>query len=262
MRSSVYLVVAALLGFSIWTPSSFAAEKERRAKAQSPEMPWLEDKDGTRLELIERLLEQRITNQALSIITDLRNEGMTKPVLDLFQGLALQQQGLTSEAEHLLVMARKKLPGDARPSASLCVLYADIERYEEALASCRRATSIDKKNASAWNNYGYLLLFASDRHDEALEALQKAVNLDSTEERYRNNLGHAQVATGDPEEGLRTFMSTATRSNAAYNVAVSLERFGATEDAILFYERALQNEKEHTLALEALARLTTSQEDL
>jgi tetratricopeptide (TPR) repeat protein len=262
LRAVTTIVVGVILGAAVWSPSSFAADKERATRASIPEMPWLDDKDGTRLELIERLLTQRMPDPALSLVTDLRNEGMNKPVLDLFQGLALQQQGLTSQAEHLLVSARKKLPGDARPSANLCVLYADIDQYDEALSSCRRATTIDKKNPSAWNNYGYLLLFASDRHDEALDALEKAVSLDSTNERYRNNLGHAQVANGTPEEALRTFMSTATRGDAAYNVAVSLERFGESEDAILYYEQAIQTEEKHTLALEALARLSTSPEDL
>jgi len=238
-----------------------AADKKGRDKANVPEMPWLDDKDGTRIDIVEGLIERRMPGQALAIITDLRNDGVTKPVLDLYQGQALLQQGVASEAERLLVSARKKMPGDSRPSAHLCILYADTELFEQALTSCRRATSMDKKDASAWNNYGFLLLFTADQPEEALEALERAVTLDSSQERYRNNLGHAQVANGDDKNALRTFMSTASRADAAYNVAVAHERFGQNEDAILYYEQAIQSEADHTLAHDALARLSKSSED-
>jgi len=255
--------IAAVLALScmLMGPAEAREKKGKTSKANVPEMPWLDDKDGTRMEIVAGLVEQQLPAQALSIIADLRNDGVNKPILDLYQGQALLQQGLSSEAEGLLVAARKKMQGDARPSAQLCVLYADNGAYDEAIASCRRATHLDKKSAGAWNNYGYLLLFADDNPIDAHEALQRAVALDSTEERYRNNLGYAQVAAGEHDSALKTFMSTGTRADAAYNVAVALERFGHHEDAILYYQRAVQSQADHTLAHDALARLSQSPED-
>ena len=225
------------------------------------EMPWLDDKDGMRLDIVGKLVEMKMSDQALSIISDLRNDGVTKPVLDLYQGRALQFQGMNAEAERLLVTARKRMPGDARPEAALCILYADAENFEQAVVSCDRATHIDKRDAVSWNNYGYLLLFTTERHEDALEALQNAVDLDSTEPRYRNNLGHAQVALGEHDQALRTFMSTNTRADAAYDTGAASERWGKTGQAVEYYERATQLQPNHTMAHDALKRLSTPSEE-
>lgn len=246
--------IAAVVVLSSVVCTSALAAKRQRLSA-SPDFPWLDDKDGVRLEIVEKLIEQKMSDQALSIITDLRNDGVTKPSLDLYQGKALQYQGMATEAERLLVSARKRMPGDARPHSALCILYADNENFEQAIESCQRATSIDKNDAGTWNNYGYLLLFVGDRPDDARKALETAVQLDSTQSRYRNNLGHAQVACGAPADAMKTFMSTATRADAAYNVGAASERFGTIDDAVRYYQQALDQQPDHSLAHEAIERL-------
>ncbi len=224
-------------------------------------MPWLDDKDGMRLDIVENLVSKKMPHQALSIIADLRSDGVNKPILDLFQGQALQYQGLQSEAERLLVQARKKMPGDARPPAALCVLYADSELYEKAIESCQRATTLDKRDAVSWNNYGYLLLMTTDRSDDAQEALQRAIGIDSTQARYRNNLGHAQVANGKLDDAFKTFMSTATRADAAYNTGAAIERFREGGDPVAYYEKAIEHQPDHRMAHDALERLTLAAEE-
>lgn len=213
--------------------------------------PWMERGEEVRLAVARELLESGSTYEALSIVRDMRAKGFDSPELDLLQGQALREDGLTSEAERLLLEARRRMGKDPRPSEELCLLYADLQRVEDAIEACQRATSVSNPTASAHNNLGFLLL-AADRPEEALPECEKAVGLDGAESRYRNNLGIAQAATGDHYEAYRTFKSTQSSADAAYMVGFSIERYGEDEDAIKWYEKALKYQPDHEEAKERL----------
>jgi tetratricopeptide (TPR) repeat protein len=160
------------------------------------------------------------------------------------QGAALRIDGVTSEAERLLLLAQKRMPKDARPSAELCILYADLQQIEQAIERCKRATEIDASNGGAWNNLGFLLLTA-EQPAEALEAAERAIDIDGAEPRYRNNLAMAQAALGREDQAYRTLQSTMTRADAAYMVGVVVERFTGLDDARPWYEKALSIDPNH-----------------
>jgi Flp pilus assembly protein TadD len=213
--------------------------------------PWMEKGEEVRLAVARELLNGGSTIEALSIIRDMRAKGFDGPELDLLQGQALREDGLMSEAERLLLEARRKMGRDPRPSEELCLLYADLQRIDDAIDSCKRATSVSSPTASAYNNLGFLLL-AADRPAEALLECEKAVGLDGAEPRYRNNLGIAQAANGLDYESYRTFKSTMSASDAAYMVGFAIERYGEREDAVKWYEKALKYEPGHDQAEERL----------
>lgn len=214
---------------------------------------WMTHGEQVRLDIANKLLESGNTLGALDIVRQMRAEGYTSPELDLLQGKALRLDGVTSEAERLLLAAQKKLPRDARAPAELCILYADERppRLEEAIEKCQRAADLDDKNAQAYNNLSYLLL-ASDRLDEAKAAAEHAVELDGTEPRYRNNLALVQAARGQQDVAFRTFHSTMPKSEAAYMVGLAVERFFDFEAARMWYERALEYDANHTGAQQKL----------
>ena len=245
------LLLLSLLGVAC------AAGRAPRVETQEEIPRWMNERDGVRYALIEHFLEVHDTERALEIIRVLRDEGVHTPLLDLYQGIVLREQGMTEDALRLLEASRIGMRRDSRPHRELCVLYADLEQIDDAIAACDRAVNLDEKDAGAWNNLGYLLL-AADRPTDAKDALEHAVDLDGTVARFRNNLGIAQAAAGLEDRALRTFMSTGSRADAHYNVGAAVERFATTDDALEWYRRALEFDAAHDLATEAVERLTSN----
>lgn len=209
--------------------------------------PWMTHGDEVRLALVTTLLDSGNTLGALDILRQMRAEGYDAPILDLYQGKALRIDGVTSEAERLLLQAKKRMPRDARPPAELCVLYADLQRVDEAIDQCRRSTDIDPSIPATWNNLGFLLL-AAEKPEDALLAAEQAIELDGTQARYRNNLGMAQAALGREDQAYRTLQSTMSKADAAYMVGVAVERFTGVEPARAWYEKALALDPHHAQA--------------
>ena len=69
-----------------------------------------------------------------------------------------------------------RTPKDARLWASKSLLLKQLERFEEALDCCSRATQLNPKNADFWFRKG-LLLKKLERHEEALNCCSKATQL-------------------------------------------------------------------------------------
>jgi tetratricopeptide (TPR) repeat protein len=233
-------------------------------KDQIEELPqWRTDPRSVRIALVTELLDTSSgsanTVGALDIVRQMRAEGERDPTLDLLQGKALRIDGVTSESERLLLLARKRMPRDARPSQELCVLYADLNRVDEAIEECRRATELDASNPAAWNNLGFLLL-AADRPEEALDATQAAIELDASQARYRNNLGMALAALGRDDQAFRALQTTMSRADAAFMVGIVIERYSGPDPARPWYERALKLDPNHAQARDGLAEGATEAE--
>ena len=192
--------------------------------------PWMTKGEEVRLAVAWDLVDSGNTLWALDIARQMRSEGFTTPELDLIQGICMRLDGVASEAERLLLVAQRRMSRDARPPAELCILYADLGRLDEAIGQCQRAVHLDEADAKAQNNLAFLLLSTEDL-DGALAAAEQAVGLDGTEPRYRNNLGLIQAAMGNDDLAYRTFASTLPRAEAAYMVALAVERYQSFEDA-------------------------------
>jgi len=205
---------------------------------------WMTKGEEVRIAVARTLLETGETTQALGILRQMRADGYRDPEIDLLQGMALHQDGVTSEAERLLQMARNRMPRDHRPFSQLCVLYAEDKRVEEAIEACGRATQVGDTHGKAWNNLAVLLLTAS-RNDEALAAAEQALERDASSPLYRNNLALAQAALGKSELAYRTFHSTMSEADAAYMVGVAIERTGDVDGARVWYEKGLEIDPEH-----------------
>src|SRR5689334_13916845 len=77
------------------------------------ELPgWMTHKEEAQIAAVEKLLEGGNTVSALSILRYMRSADQDSPELDLLQGIALRKDGLTSEAERLLLQAQKRMPHD------------------------------------------------------------------------------------------------------------------------------------------------------
>lgn len=229
-----------------------AADPTDRALEEYP--AWRTSGEEVRLTAIRELLSIGSTMSALDIIAQMRAEKNENPELDLLQGKALRLDGVTSEAERLLLLAEKRMGRDGRPSAELCILYADLQQVDDAVRSCQRATQLDEYDGASWNNLAYLLL-ADGQPVPALEAAENAVRVDATQPRYRNNLGLVQAALGRVDVAFRTLKSTMSTGDAAYMIGLVLERYASMEEASAWMERALKHEPKHPGATAWLADL-------
>lgn len=254
VRTSLSLLVVLGLGLA---PVAHAGKKRQERQAMLEQVaPWATDPDGVKLEIVERLvLETKQYDKALPIIAAMRQEGVNAPVLDLVQGIAMREEGLRDEAETMLLQARKRMPSDPRVHEALCVLYADAQRLDAAVAACEKATKVDSERASAWNNLGYLYA-VTDRPTEAVEAAKQAVALNGAEPRYRNNLGIAVAASGDTTGALEIFRTTSSEADAYHNLGFAVERYQSAEDALRWYRRALEVNDQHVPSARAIERLT------
>lgn len=225
----------------------------RRHVEETPR--WMTDKQTVRMDIVRTLLDANDTIRALELIRLMRADGIDTPRLDLLQGVALRQQGMLDQAERLIRKSESEMPKNGEVKRELCVLLSDLGRTDEAVAACETSTSLDPSDAKAWNNYGWLQLTVNSDPSAAKSALQRAVELDATEARYRNNLAYAQVAAGDHRAALRTFMTTGTPADAHYNVGTAFERSGDTTTALTYYRRALNMDRDHLRADEAVQRL-------
>jgi Flp pilus assembly protein TadD len=233
------LAAAWLLGTS---SAAFAGKLPDGALEELP--TWRTQGTEVQFAAIRELLKMGSTYAALDIIRKMRADHNDSPELDLLQGQALRMDGVASEAERLLSIAQKRLGRDGRPSAELCILYADLRRIEDAIAACERATDLDPDDAPSWNNLGFLLL-SSERADEAVAASEKALQIDATQPRYRNNLGMAQAALGREDLAFRTLKSTMPLGDAAYMVGLARERFSSLDEAEVWMERAIKYDPQH-----------------
>lgn len=220
---------------------------------------WRTEKDQVRLEIVEKLLEGGDNGRALYLIEAMREEGVKRDELDMYQGIAMRQQGMVEDAERLLLVSKANMPRNAQVYRALCVLYADEGQVAEAIAECTRATELDRYDHAAWNNLGFLLM-SEKRHAESIDALRTAVDLEPTSGRYRNNLAFAQAANGDHRAALKTFLTTGSPADAHYNVGAAFERAGDGDRALSYYRRALKYDADHTHADEAIQRLQSTSE--
>lgn len=228
----------------------------RRHVEEAPR--WMTEKNTVRLEIIRTLLDANDPGRALELVRMMRAEGLDQPELDVLQGVAFRQQGLVEDSERLLLRGMAALPKAGEVHRELCVLYAEEQRLDAAVASCTRATELDEHDGAAWNNLGFLLLAQEDA-EGAKSALQNAVDIDSTNPRYRNNLAYAHAAGGDHRAALRGFLTTGTPADAHYNVGTAFERAGDSTTALTYYRRALKYDAKHVSAEEAMKRLQVEQ---
>lgn len=141
---------------------------------------------------------------------------------------------LEREAEERLAPpAREALP--AREWVDRGLGLADLERYEEAVASFDRATTFDPGNALAWSGRGGALA-RQGRRDEALASYGEALARDPRLSAAWRGKGACLTDLGRTEEALASFdqsLALDPDSPAAWNgKAACLERAGRHREAL------------------------------
>jgi len=148
------------------------------------------------------------------------------------------------------------LPKEAVLWSNLGMSYYRAQRADEALTALERACRLDPKNAEIHANLGAIRR-QKGQAEKALVNLRWAVKLAPKEAPYHNNLGLAYRVAGSEsqDEGKRGkyFAAAVDHFKKAieldpnqpryyFNIAVVYRRWEKVDDAIKYYELALQKE--------------------
>lgn len=245
MNPVLLLVLGSLLGCGA----------SRRGVVHDP--PRWQSEDGkidSRVALADALARGGSPDQSLTLIAQLRTEGIASPELGLVQARALRQAGLVDDAESVLRELIRKHPRLAGAHDQLGVLLLDTKQFEPALASMQRAAQLAPDDAQILNNLGFAQLTAGQA-TAATQTLRQALQLDGANRQIRNNLGFALVAENRTDEALRVFRSGMPEPDARYNLALGLEMGGQSKAAFDEYAAVLSHWPGHQPSIEGIQRL-------
>ncbi len=105
--------------------------------------------------------------------------------------------------------AAEESPNDAGPWSDLAFAYFQAQRFEDAAAAYRRATTIAPEEAVLWSALGESLVLASRREPlpaEALAAFERAVSLDASDARARYFLAAKKDIDKDHEGAIAAWL--------------------------------------------------------
>ncbi|MFT7517947.1 MAG: Flp pilus assembly protein TadD [Kiritimatiellia bacterium] len=231
--------------------------RARKLAEPAPRWSTEEGKQEVRLEIAEKMLGLGYTEDAQSLLTLAREDGVRGPEIDYLQGRALFQEGLMTEAEQMLLSAGTHLKRDPRIHRTLGLLYAATQETERAVTSFQRSLDLDESDAATWNNLGFLQFSAQDTQ-VGISSMRRAVQLDGTNTRYRRNLGFALFHNGETAEAYTMFRAAGSAPDAWYNMGLARELSGDVTGAITGYEKAVALAPTHNKAVAALSRLETT----
>jgi tetratricopeptide (TPR) repeat protein len=99
----------------------------------------------------------------------------------------------------------------AEARTTLGLAYINVGRYDDAIATLKKATSADPDLATAWNNLS-LAYIRKGMLDEAESAAEKAVALDPDSGEARSNLGSVYIRRGMYDEAWDEFETAKGRT--------------------------------------------------
>ncbi len=227
------------------------------SKALADAQPDLSDpvvRAETQLIVIDGMLDGGMHEEAMHMITTMREQGAHDDRLEVLQARALEAAGMKTEAVATLerLVARKRGIGEAW--SRLGVMYADQKRMDDSVRALARAKRLLPKDAGVLNNYGYAL-YAQGNADRAVHEYQGALALDPGDRATRNNLGFALARLGRDTEAYEAFLGGGEPSDARYNLGVACELRNDRAAALTAYQASLQIRPDHPMAKSALERL-------
>ena len=237
---------------------SLARAEGKSGDAAQPDLSNPTVRAETQFVVIDGMLDGGMPEEALRMLTTMREQGVHDDRLEVLQARALDAAGMKTEAISTLerLVARKRNNGEAW--ARLGVLYADQKRVDDSVRALAKAKRLLPKDAGVLNNYGYAL-YAQGHNEAAVKAYQEALALDASDVRTRNNLGFALVRLDRDAEAYEAFLGGGEPADARYNLGVACEQQNDRTGALNAYQAALQLRPDFPLAKTALARLLSQE---
>lgn len=170
----------------------------------------------------------------------------TDPTLDSVRknrAKDLLAQGRLEEARELL----SELCRDDQNDVDIWFMHsaatAHLSRFEDTVASCRKALTLQPDHLPSQNNLASALA-ALGRHDEAAAEFEHLIRLAPDNPSVLNNYGHAMALLGRTQEA-RDALEKAVRiqpfyAEAHFNLAILLEETGFPNEALSACEKAAE----------------------
>lgn len=162
-------------------------------------------------------------------------------------GLALMQTNeLTEAAAHLNAVLQLN-PKHSRAYDNLAQIYQQRNEDAAAINHYQKSLRLNCNNATAHNNLGGLLL-KKNKTAAAINHLKKTLQLDPVHREAFYNLGVAFLKQNDPAAALKYFLRLSQLGkdfDVLYNLGVIYNLLGKNQDALLFFNEALQLDPLH-----------------
>jgi len=162
-------------------------------------------------------------------------------------------------------------PGDSRPDLGISRLwdselyttlgdvYYHLNRIAEAEDAYRQAILLNKNNASACNNWGYMYADLGVRLDKSLRLTKHAVDLEPGNGCFVDSVGWAYFQKSDTGNAVKCLRRAVdlrpSDPEIRYHLGRAYEAAGNTEAALLEYRKALKLSTSHEPARERIRYL-------
>jgi tetratricopeptide (TPR) repeat protein len=126
------------------------------------------------------------------------------PLAMHFLGVAHYQRMRFDEALPLLQRSTDRVPQEPEFHNNLGLVFAALDRNEEAIASYKKTLALARNHGTAWNNLG-LALQAINRIGDAIDAFRRAIAIAPGFAHAHWNLALALLANGEYHEGWQEY---------------------------------------------------------
>lgn len=209
----------------------------------------LNEKDAARFQSVGVLrVEDRQSADASAAISG----GTSITARDhLNEGRAMLEAGRYNDAVTSLSRATSLDPKLSQAHSLLAVAFDRKGLHDRAREHYERAIDINESDSQALNNLGWSL-YLNGNYRAAVDRLKRAAKLAPGDERVWNNLALAQSRLGKYDDALKSFTRAGGEFKGRMNVASLLERSGRDDDAIKHYEAARRIQPTSTAVLHRL----------
>lgn len=158
---------------------------------------------------------------------------------------------------------------DKKLKAEVLLVLADIaymqRNWEEAEEIYKQVIELDPNNATALNNYGYMLAELGKNLDEAEAMIRKALKIRPKEPAFWDSLGWVYFQRGKYEEALKwvekAVKAQPNDAELRYHLGMIFWKLGEREKALRELREAVKIDPKHPQANEALEQLEQEEKE-
>lgn len=185
--------------------------------------------------------------------------------VNLFLGLALNQEGKNLEAVAPLEKALSLKPTETDPLSILGQVYEALHRYDDAYRLYETALKLNSKNSLILNNYAYSLSERGIDLEKALKMAKLAVELDPKNSAYLDTMGWVYFKLGNygkAETFVKKALSEMTNADGSsatleQHLGDIYEKLGNNEKALEQWKKALRIDPENKNLKEKIEKAKT-----
>ena len=178
------------------------------------------------------------------------------------KALALFQSGQLAAARDLYESVCRTDPRDAQAWCALGVVHGMLGLFQESIACCRRAVTLQPDYIDAHINQGISFKSLGRLH-EAIVCYQEALRLDPAAPATHLYLGNALAELGRAPEALAYYQEALrlgpNNPETHNNMGVALKSLGRMDEALACYQEALRLDRDFASALSNLGNVLAHQ---